>query len=100
MAKSSAQLDREIAEALSRGLETDPGPNRERWRITPAQVRVGQRFDYFGSVYEIIKIGRDKERTVQMARRVQNPFGKELLIDQRSFPLRAIYRQHLSPIGD
>jgi hypothetical protein len=100
MPKTSAQLDREIAEALARGLETDPGPNRERWNIKPSQVRVGQRFDYFGQVYEITKIGRDKERTVQLARRVRDPFGKEALVDQRSFPLRNIYRQHLSPVDD
>jgi hypothetical protein len=100
MKKSGAQLDSEIAEALARGPETDPGPHREKWRIEPSQIRVGQRFDYFGQEYEITKIGRDKERTIQVARRVRDPFGKELWIDQRSFPMRAIYRQHLSPIGD
>jgi hypothetical protein len=98
--KSSAQLDREIAEALARGPETDPGPNRKKWHIEPSQIRVGQRFDYFGHVYEITKIGRDKARTIQVARRVRDPFNKELWIDQRSFPVRDIYRQHLAPIGD
>lgn len=100
MKKTPTQLQREIDEVLAHGPETDPGPNRERLRIEPSQVRVGQRFDYFGQVYEITKIGRDKDRTIQMARHVRDSFGKELWIDQRSFLMRAIYRQHLVPIGD
>lgn len=61
-------------------------------------LRVGQLFDHFGHIYEITKIGRDKKRTVQIARRIRDLFGKETLIDQRSFPDRDFDRQHLKPI--
>ncbi len=77
MAKSPAQLDREIAGHV---------------------LHVGQRFDYIGLIYEITKIGRDKDRTIQIARRVSDPFGKTTLIDHRSFPARDFDRQHLRPI--
>lgn len=63
-------------------------------------MRVGQRFDHFGHTYEITKIGRDKERTIQIARRVPDLFGKEALIDHRSFPARAFDQQHLRPIAE
>jgi hypothetical protein len=74
MTKSPAQLEREVAEAL---------------------LKVGQRFDYIGHVYEITRIGRDKLRTVTIARRLRDPFGKEILVDHRSFPARDFDRQHL-----
>ena len=88
--KTAVQLDREIAEELARRYPGSP--------VTSAIV-VGQRFDYFGQVFEIVKIGRSKERTIHLARRVKDPFGKELLIDQRSFPARDFARQHLRPIA-
>jgi hypothetical protein len=58
-------------------------------------LRVGQQFDHFGHVYEIVKIGRDQKRTVQIARRYRDPFGKEAFIDHRSFPARHFDQQHL-----
>jgi lysophospholipase L1-like esterase len=64
----------------------------------PPELRVGQQFSYFGNTYEIIKIFRNKERTVQIARRSRDSFGKELLIDHRSFPARDFDRQHLTPL--
>lgn len=81
--KSAAQLDREIAEALTQADES---------------LRVGELFDHLGHIYEITKIGRDKNRTIQIARRVRDRFGKETLIDQRSFPSRDFDRQHLKPL--
>lgn len=74
MTKPASQLEREIAVAL---------------------LKVGQRFDYIGHTYEITRIGRDKNRTVQIARRLTDPFGKEVLVDHRSFPARDFDRQHL-----
>jgi hypothetical protein len=74
MTKPASQLDREIAGAL---------------------LKVGQRLDHFGHIYEITKIGRDKLRTITIARRLRDPFGKEILVDHRSFPARDFDRQHL-----
>ncbi len=82
--KTAAQLDRDIAEALAQADEN---------------LRVGQLFDHIGHIYEITKIGRDKNRTIQIARRVRDLFGKETLIDQRSFPARDFDRQHLKPLA-
>jgi len=62
------------------------------------QLRIGQQLDYFGQIFEIIKISRDKDRTIQIARRVRDPFNKEILIDHRTFPLRHFDQQHLRPI--
>lgn len=95
--KSPAQLDREIAEALGRAPGDDP-QTQAKWHVDPSELRVGQRFDYFGKPYEIIKIGRDKAKTVQIARRYLDNFNKEDFIDHRSFPLREFYRQHLRPL--
>lgn len=67
-------------------------------KLDPSQLRVGQLFDHLGHIYEIPKIGRDKNRTVSIARRVRDLFGKETLIDHRSFPARDFDRQHLQPI--
>src|SRR5512135_193079 len=95
--KSAAQLDREIAEALGQFPYDEP-ELRAKWVVQPSDLRVGQRFDYFGKPYEITKIGRDKAKTVQIARRYKDPFGKEELIEYRSFPMRAFYQQHLRPL--
>jgi hypothetical protein len=95
--KSAAQLDREIAEALGR-LPYDDPELQAKWRVEPSDLRVGQRFDYFGKPYEITKIGHDKARTIQIAHRFRDRFGKEDLIDHRSFPMRAFYQQHLRPL--
>lgn len=95
--KSAAQLDREIAEALGQ-FPFDEPELRAKWVVEPSDLRVGQRFDYFGKPYEITKIGRDKAKTVQIARRYKDPFGKEELIEHRSFPMRAFYQQHLRPL--
>lgn len=92
--KSAAQLDREIAEALGRVPGDDP-ETRAKWQIDPSELRVGQRFDYFGQPFEITKIGRDKAKTIQIARRHMDNFGKEAFIDHRSFPMREFYQQHL-----
>lgn len=64
------------------------------------ELRVGQQFDHFGHTYEILKIWRDKNRTVQIARRYRDSFGKEAFIDHRSFPARHFNQQHLKLIGD
>lgn len=72
--KSATELDREIADTT---------------------LHVGQRFDYFGHTYEITRIGRDKNRTVQIARPHTDAFGKVGFIDHRSFPSRDFDRQHL-----
>jgi hypothetical protein len=79
--KSPRQLDAEIAEALS-----------------GSELRVGQLFDRLGHIYEVTKIGRDKLRTIQIARRVRDLFGKETLIDHHSFPLRDRDREYMKPI--
>lgn len=83
------QLDAEIAEVLSGG---------EHHATKISGLHVGQLFDHFGHIYEITKVGRDKKRTVQIARRVRDLFGKETLIDQRSFDARDFDRQHLKPL--
>lgn len=88
--KTAAQLDREIAEELARRYPGSPASSG---------IVVGQRFDYFGQVFEIVKIGRTKERTIEIARRVTNSFGKEMLLDHRSFPAREFARSHLRPIA-
>jgi len=87
MSKTPAQLDREIAEALE-----------GRAKFDPSQLRVGQQFDHIGHTYEIVKIGRDKARTIQIARPHKDTFGKLGYIDHRSFPARDFDRQHLTPI--
>lgn len=97
--KSAAELDREIAEALGRFPHDDP-ELRAKWRIEPSELRVGQRFDYFGRPFEIVKIGRDKAKTIQIASRYTTPSGREEFFDHRSFPLRAFYQQHLRPLRD
>jgi hypothetical protein len=71
---------------------------REHTAPNAADLKIGQRFDHFGHIYEIIKIGRDKDRTVQIARRVPDAFGKEAFIDHRAFPARHFDQQHLRPI--
>jgi hypothetical protein len=81
--KSPRQLDAEIAEALSG---------------SGSALRVGQLFDRLGHIYEVTKIGRDKLRTIQIARRVRDLFGKETLIDHHSFPLRDRDREYMKPI--
>jgi hypothetical protein len=95
--KSPAQLDREIAEALGR-FPYDDADLQAKYRVTPSDLRVGQRFDYLGRPFEIVKIGRDKDKTIQVARRYTKPSGKDDFIDHRSFPMREFYRQHLRPL--
>lgn len=97
--KSSAQLDREIAEVIGPYPYDDP-QLKARWRVEPSDLRVGQRFDYFGQPFEIIKIGRDKARTIQIARRYKTHSGREDFLDHRSFPMHTFYQQHLLPIRD
>ena len=100
--KSPAQLDREIAEALSKSRGSTAHATRHatmaQARVDPSKLRVGQRFDHIGHIYEITKIGRDKARTVQIARRSKDSFGKETLLDHRSFPSRDFDRQHLRAV--
>lgn len=91
--KSPAQLQREIDEALARSQAPIA-------KFNPSQLRVGQYFDHFGHTYEILKIGRDKNRTVQIARSHMDRFGKVDFIDHRSFPARDFDRQHLRPLTD
>ena len=98
--KSAAQLDAEIAEMLGRvPFGVDP-EIRAKWHIDPSELRVGQRFDYFGRPFEIVKIGRDKDKTIQIAHRYTKPSGRDDFLDHRSFPLRQFYQQHLRPIRD
>lgn len=95
--KSPAQLDAEIAEILSRYPYDDPSL-RQKWMIDPSDLRVGLRFDYFGTPFEIVKIGRDKDKTIQIAVRHKTSSGKEGFFEHKSFPLRALYQQHLRPL--
>ena len=114
MKKTPAQLDREIAIATARTAEQKLAAIARSRRPTEAEtaealrayaaaaeataLRVGQLFDRLGQIYEVTKIGRDKKRTVQIARRVRDPFGKEILIDQRSLPERDLDREYFKPI--
>lgn len=59
---------------------------------------IGDRFDYFGRVFEIIKIGRDKKKTLQLARRVRDNFGKAMLIDHTSCPAGELERRYFRPV--
>lgn len=95
--KSAAQLDAEIAEILRR-YPFDDANLRQKWMIDPSELRVGQRFDYFGQPYEIVKIGRDKDKTIQIAVRHTSPSGRESFVEHKSFPLRHFYQQHLRPL--
>ena len=95
--KSPAQLDAEIAEALAQYRRGDVDLHTMGTSIA-SNLNVGQLFDHIGHIYEITKIGRDKNRTVSIARRIRDLFNKESLIDQRSFPARDFERQHLRPI--
>ena len=99
--KTPAQLQREIDEALS-GTAGTPSARARRSHATrdSSALRVGQRFDHLGHTYEILKIGRDKDRTVQIARPHTDRFGKTGFIDHRSFPARDFDRQHLRPLVD
>ena len=99
--KTPAQLQREIDEALS-GTAGPPPARARRSHATrdSSALRVGQRFDHLGHTYEILKIGRDKDRTVQIARPHTDRFGKAGFIDHRSFPARDFDRQHLRPLVD
>lgn len=94
--KTPAQLDAEIAEVLA-GSSTMRDAHATR---AASPLRVGQRFDHLGHTYEIVKIGRDKDRTVQIARPHTDRFGKDGFIDHRSFPARDFDRQHLRPLVD
>ena len=96
--KSAAQLDAEIAEMLGRVPFGDDPKIRANYQIDPSELRVGQRFDHFGKTVEIVKIGRDKDKTIQIAHRYTKPSGRDDFIDYRSFPLRQFYQQHLRPI--
>lgn len=105
MPKTKRELDREIKEIIETppalklpGARQHSSIAREPAIFNTADLRVGQRFDHFGHIYEILKIARDKERTVQIARRVPDSFGKEAFIDHRSFPARHFDQQHLRPI--
>lgn len=95
--KSPAQLDAEIAEILGRYPYDDPSL-RQKWMIDPSELHVGMRFDYFGQPYEIVKIGRDKDKTIQIAVRHKTSSGKEDFFEHKSFPLRTLYQQHLRPL--
>ena len=95
--KSPAQLDAEIAEILGRYPYDDPSL-RQKWMIDPSELHVGMRFDYFGQPYEIVKIGRDKDKTIQIAVRHKTSSGKEDFFEHKSFPLRQFYQQHLRSI--
>jgi len=96
--KSPAQLDAEIAEFLGKVPFGDDPTIRAKYQIEPSEVRVGMRFDYFGQPYEIVKIGRDKDKTVQIAVRHRSPSGKESFVEHKSFPLKKFYQQHLRPL--
>jgi hypothetical protein len=96
--KTSAQLQREIDEALSSASPTQA--RRAHATRDSSALRVGQRFDHLGHTYEVLKIGRDKDRTVQIARPHTDRFGKAGFIDHRSFPARDFDRQHLRPLVD
>jgi len=95
--KSPSQLDAEIAEILARYPYDDPSL-RKKWMIDPSELHVGMRFDYFGQPYEIVKIGRDKDKTIQLAVRHTPRSGKDIFVEHKSFPLRQLYQQHMRPI--
>lgn len=48
----------------------------------------GDRFDFFGKVYEVVKVRRDGK--VVMAERVADAFGKEALIGHKEFHPRDV----------
>ena len=99
--KTPAQLQREIDEALSSTTSTSPARARRSHATRDSSaLYVGQRFDRLGHTYEVLKIGRDKDRTVQIARPHTDRFGKAGFIDHRSFPARDFDRQHLRPLVD
>lgn len=64
----------------------------------PHAPAVGQQFKRIGDVYEVVRVGRDKKRTVTLARRVSDQFGKEALIDQRTVPAAELERDHFFPV--
>jgi len=92
----AARLSRQDLVDLS--LDLRSGPGRLGGGPDVFGLRVGQQFDHFGHIYEIIKIGRDKNRTVEIARRHRDPFGKEAFIDHQWFPARLFDQQHLKLI--
>ncbi len=65
----------------------------------PIAPKIGDRFDYIGRVFEVVKIGRDKKKTLQLARRTRDSFGKEILIDHRSLPTGDLENLYYRPIG-
>jgi hypothetical protein len=85
--KTKAMLDAEIAAELA------------KYAAQSRPVQIGDRYDCIGQTYEVVKIGRDRARTIQMARPTVDGFGKRVMIDQRSFPLRDLDRHHMRKIG-
>ena len=66
--------------------------------IAAGMVRVGDRFDHIGHTYVVTKVGRDRYRTLTLARPSRDMFGKEVLIDPWSFPASHLDRYHLRPL--
>ena len=92
-------LREQPAPRLPRGRQHSSITGEYRAANAP-DLRVGQHFDHFGQIFEVTKIGRDKDRTIHIARRVRDPFNKEVLIDHRVFPLRRFDQQHLRSIAE
>jgi hypothetical protein len=67
-------------------------------RGEPPKLRKGQRLDYIGQTFVVTNITRGKNPIVYIARPSKDSFGREHLIDARSFPLREFDRQHLKPL--
>ena len=66
--------------------------------IKPSHAfRLGERFDRIGQIFEVVRIGRDKAKTITIARRSEDAFGKVNHIDHTSFPARDVGRQYLKP---
>ena len=84
----------------SRHFQATWGKHRQLTGVEGTNVpKVGQLYKRLGDVYEVTKVFRDKKRTVQLARRVRDPFGKEVLIDHRSAPAAELDRDYFVPMN-
>lgn len=96
----SAEIARLIREAHEERIEKREGlwTKMSRGLRGAPSLRVGQHFDHFGHTYRITKITRGKKPVVYIARPSRDSFGKEVLIDARSFQAQDFDRQHLRPL--
>lgn len=93
-----ARLIREAHETRVEGRERLWSRMSRGLRGDPPKLRVGQHLDYIGQTFRITSITRGKNPVVYIARPSKDSFGREHMIDARSFPLREFDRQHLKPL--